>query len=107
MTALLLFGDTERSPALRHELPLAIGDPLLFVESGERRIVLTSHLEKLVELQRDRSYDYSGRTNAGEARFTSGELKPVLARTFPLAEAQAAHDALQRNEVVGKVVLVV
>lgn len=46
MTALLLFGDTERSPALRHELPLAIGDPLLFVESGERRIVLTSHLER-------------------------------------------------------------
>ena len=40
-------------------------------------------------------------------RFASGELKPVLARTFPLAEAQAAHDALQRNEVVGKVVLVV
>ena len=40
-------------------------------------------------------------------RFSSGELKPVLARTFPLAEAQSAHDALQRNEVVGKVVLVV
>lgn len=40
-------------------------------------------------------------------RFSSGELKPVLARTFPLAQAQAAHDALERNEVVGKVVLVV
>jgi putative PIG3 family NAD(P)H quinone oxidoreductase len=40
-------------------------------------------------------------------RFARGELKPVVAKTFPLAEAQAAHDALQRNEVVGKVVLVV
>ena len=40
-------------------------------------------------------------------RFDSGELKPVLSKTFPLAQAQAAHDALQRNEVVGKVVLVV
>jgi putative PIG3 family NAD(P)H quinone oxidoreductase len=40
-------------------------------------------------------------------RFESGELKPVLSKTFPIAEAQAAHDALQRNEVVGKVVLVV
>lgn len=40
-------------------------------------------------------------------RFARGELKAVVAKTFPLAEAQAAHDALQRNEVVGKVVLVV
>jgi NADPH:quinone reductase-like Zn-dependent oxidoreductase len=40
-------------------------------------------------------------------RFATGELRPVLAKTFPLSQAQAAHDALQRNEVVGKVVLVV
>lgn len=40
-------------------------------------------------------------------RFARGELKPVLAKTLPLADAQFAHDALQRNEVVGKVVLVV
>ncbi len=31
------------------------------------------HLESLVELQKDKTYDYSGRTNAGEGRFTSGE----------------------------------
>ena len=30
-------------------------------------------LENLVELQKDKSYDYSGRTNTGEGRFTSGE----------------------------------
>jgi sn-glycerol 3-phosphate transport system substrate-binding protein len=30
-------------------------------------------LEKLVELQKDKTYDYSGRTNTGEGRFTSGE----------------------------------
>lgn len=40
-------------------------------------------------------------------RFDAGELKPVLAKTLPLADAQSAHDALQRDEVVGKVVLVV
>jgi hypothetical protein len=27
---LLIYGDTECNAALRHELPLAIGDPLLF-----------------------------------------------------------------------------
>jgi NADPH:quinone reductase-like Zn-dependent oxidoreductase len=38
-------------------------------------------------------------------RFAKGELRPVLARTYPLSEAQRAHDALSRNEVVGKIVL--
>ena len=45
MPALLLFGDTERSAALRHELPLAIIDPLLFAEVDGRRVVLSSGLE--------------------------------------------------------------
>ncbi|GAC1607902.1 MAG: hypothetical protein NVS4B10_23060 [Myxococcales bacterium] len=38
-------------------------------------------------------------------RFARGELKPVLARTFPLAQASAAHTLLAANEVVGKIVL--
>ncbi len=45
MPGLLLFGDTERSAALRHEVPVAIMDPLLFAEVDGRRIVLTSRLE--------------------------------------------------------------
>jgi sn-glycerol 3-phosphate transport system substrate-binding protein len=31
------------------------------------------HLQTLIELQKDKTYDYSGRTNTGEGRFTSGE----------------------------------
>ncbi len=46
MPGLLLFGDTERSAALRHEIPLAIIDPLLFAEVDGRRVVLTSILER-------------------------------------------------------------
>jgi Xaa-Pro aminopeptidase len=45
MTGLLLYGDTERSASLRHEIPLAIGDPFLFAEVDGRQYVLTSHLE--------------------------------------------------------------
>ena len=45
MAALLLYGFTERSPALRHEIPLAIMDPVMFVEQDGRRIVVTSSLE--------------------------------------------------------------
>jgi sn-glycerol 3-phosphate transport system substrate-binding protein len=31
------------------------------------------HLQTLIELQKDKTYDYSGRANASEGRFTSGE----------------------------------
>jgi Xaa-Pro aminopeptidase len=41
----LIFGDTERSPALRHEVPLVIGDPFLYLETNGRRAVLTNALE--------------------------------------------------------------
>lgn len=46
MTALLLFSDSERAPAMRHEVPVAIGDPFLFVERDGRRVILTSTLER-------------------------------------------------------------
>ncbi len=46
MRALLLFGDTERFPALRHEVPVAIMDPFLFAEVGGRPVILTTFLER-------------------------------------------------------------
>ncbi|MBV9603856.1 MAG: aminopeptidase P family protein [Solirubrobacterales bacterium] len=44
---LLIWGDTETSPALRHEVPLDIGDPFLYLESDGRRAVVTSALEEV------------------------------------------------------------
>jgi sn-glycerol 3-phosphate transport system substrate-binding protein len=35
------------------------------------------HLENLAELQKTKTYDYAGRTNTGEGRFTSGEC-PIM-----------------------------
>jgi Xaa-Pro aminopeptidase len=46
MNSMLLFGDTETSAALRHEIPIAIMDALLFAETGGRKFVLTSMLER-------------------------------------------------------------
>jgi Xaa-Pro aminopeptidase len=43
--SLLLFGDTERSAALRHEIPIAIIDALMWAELDGRTVILTSHLE--------------------------------------------------------------
>ncbi|MBI5132831.1 MAG: sn-glycerol-3-phosphate ABC transporter substrate-binding protein UgpB [Rhodopseudomonas palustris] len=36
------------------------------------------HLEKLIELQNEKVYSYSGRTNTGEGRFTAGECPLFL-----------------------------
>jgi sn-glycerol 3-phosphate transport system substrate-binding protein len=36
------------------------------------------HLQTLIDLQKDKTYDYSGRTNTGEGRFTSGECPLFL-----------------------------
>ena len=45
MATILLYGDTIRYPALRHEVPLEIMDPLLFVARDGRALVMTSQLE--------------------------------------------------------------
>ena len=46
MTALLFYGDTERSPAMRHELPVPIGDPFLLGIVDGRLHVMASSLER-------------------------------------------------------------
>jgi Xaa-Pro aminopeptidase len=45
VATILLYGDTFRYPALRHEVPLEIMDPLLFVAEDARRLVMVSQLE--------------------------------------------------------------
>jgi sn-glycerol 3-phosphate transport system substrate-binding protein len=52
------------------------------------------HLETLIELQKDKTYDYSGRTNASEGRFTSGECPIFLTSSsfFGNVKAQAKFD---------------
>jgi Xaa-Pro aminopeptidase len=41
----LIYGDTVREPALRHEVPLTVGDAFLYVERGGERIVVIGALE--------------------------------------------------------------
>jgi sn-glycerol 3-phosphate transport system substrate-binding protein len=64
-----------------HNLPLATkangldGFDTVLEFNGPWQI---KHLETLIELQKDKTYDYSGRTNTGEGRFTSGECAIFL-----------------------------
>jgi Xaa-Pro aminopeptidase len=41
----LIFADTMRSPELRHEVPVAVPDPFLYVERDGRRVAIVSALE--------------------------------------------------------------
>jgi Xaa-Pro aminopeptidase len=45
VAAILLYGDTVRYPALRHEVPLELVDPFLFVDRDGQALVLTNSLE--------------------------------------------------------------
>jgi len=51
----------------------------------------TKLLESLVDLQKDKSYDYSGRTNTGGGRFTSGECPMFMDSSsfYPNVKANA------------------
>ena len=51
--------------------------------------VQVKHLEKLIELKKDNSYDYSGRTNTGEGRFTSGECPIFLTSSAFFGQVRA------------------
>jgi sn-glycerol 3-phosphate transport system substrate-binding protein len=47
------------------------------------------HLQNLVDLQKDKTFDYSGRTNTGEGRFTSGECPIFLTSSAFFGNVQA------------------
>jgi sn-glycerol 3-phosphate transport system substrate-binding protein len=46
------------------------------------------HLDTLIELQKDKTYDYSGRTSASEGRFSSGECPIFLTSSGYYATAK-------------------
>jgi putative PIG3 family NAD(P)H quinone oxidoreductase len=59
---------------------------------------------------RPRSVDEKGRIAAALARevwplLEAGRVKPIVYRTFPLAEAAAAHRLMESSEHIGKIVL--
>jgi len=51
--------------------------------------VVLKHLTNLVEMQKDKTFDYSGRTNEGEGRFTSGECPMFLTSSAFLGNVKA------------------
>ena len=83
MPDVLIVADTIRSPELRHEVPIDIGDPFLYVEVGGRRHAVVSALEvsRVEELPGDlvvhtfEEFDYESLLARG---LGSHELWPAL-----------------------------
>lgn len=64
-----------------HNVPLATkanGLDGFDTELEFNRPLQVRHLQNLIDLQKDKTYDYSGRTNSAEGRFTSGECPIFL-----------------------------
>ena len=73
--------------------------------------LLTRRLTVLGSTLRSRSADQKARLVADFStrvlpRFARGELRAVVSRTYPLAEAGRAHEDLESDRVVGKIVLI-
>jgi Xaa-Pro aminopeptidase len=84
----LIYGDSERSPELRHEVPVAIGDPFLYLESNGTRAVTASSLE------RERLEQIDGLTLIGFEELGWDELLKERARWD--AELELAVRAVER-----------
>ena len=74
--------------------------------------LLTRRLTVMGSTLRNRSAAQKGKlvsdfSQKALQRFRTGELRPVVARSYPLGQVREAHAALERNEVVGKITLLV
>ena len=86
MPDVLIIGDTMRSPELRHEVPLAIPDALLYAEVGGKRCVVVSAFEtgRVASLGTD--LEVLAFEDAGSDELVRARPRPVRAGTGALAE---------------------
>ena len=98
MTDFVFYGDTERSYAMRHELPVVIGDPFLMAIVDGRMHIAVSFLdrERVKEAAPDAAvYEYN-QLGFGELRMSG---MPLFEIELELASRTAAAIGLQ--EAVG------
>jgi Xaa-Pro aminopeptidase len=128
--AIVLFGDSERSMDLFHSVPVAIIDPFLYTELGDRRIAVMAHidhtkvrevdpgLELLSPLDYGRrqfvregaDYTQAGLLSARRALSELGVTRAIVSWDFPTAladllredgiEVTVDHKAIQRRRRV-------
>ena len=75
MTDVLIYGDTIRSPELRHEVPLPIPDPFLYLERDGKRIVAIHSLE-IPRVRAHRKLEILPLTRLGEDELIASGKRP-------------------------------
>jgi Xaa-Pro aminopeptidase len=95
VTDLLLYGDTETSAALRHEVPIGIGDPFLYAEVNGRAFIESSALEaaRLRRARPDAELIDMAELGFAELRESGLEREQVV---LELAARAAARTGLRR-----------
>src|SRR5215207_9604528 len=90
----LIHGDTHRSAALRHELPLGIVDPLSYFEVNGRRVAVISTLDagRLPEAVADRLRADGIEVVPDQEVFTRRRRSKSAAEVEGVRRAQAAAD---------------
>jgi Xaa-Pro aminopeptidase len=76
MPDLLIYADTVRSPEMRHEIPLTVPDPFLFVEHDGRRHVVVGAMEVSRISGIDGGLDVRPSEEFGRDEFTAQGLSP-------------------------------
>jgi len=79
-------------------------------ESVDLRPMLTKRITVMGTTLRSRTLDYRVRlsrefTDKYLAKFTSGELKPVIDNVIPWSDVRVAHERIEANLNVGKIIL--
>src|ERR671929_225289 len=106
MATILLYGDTVRYAAMRHEVPLEIMDPFLFVARDGRGFATTSSLERariakalpeaeLLTLRRPRGTSWSF------LRSPAGVTIPASARCRPTCQSRSTSGRGTRRAAAG------
>ena len=82
------------------------------VESLDLRVLLQKRIQLIGTLLTPRSDEYKARLTQEfmetiDPYFETGAIRPIIDRTFPLAEAKEAHEYMEANKNVGKIILTV
>ncbi|PTO35106.1 NAD(P)H-quinone oxidoreductase [Enterococcus mundtii] len=82
------------------------------VESLDLRVLLQKRIQLIGTLLTPRSDEYKAKLTQEfmqeiDPYFESGVIRPIIDRTFPLSEAKEAHEYMEANKNVGKIILTV
>ncbi|MCW3099947.1 MAG: hypothetical protein JWL77_5565 [Chthonomonadaceae bacterium] len=82
------------------------------LDAGAEHVIVTGDeglVARVKEITGDKGADLIFDPIAGDTLpdLASGKLKPIVAKTFPLQQIQEAHQFLESNQQLGKVVVTV